>query len=368
MPPHLQRPIACHELLHVRRRDWVAILVEDFVTSVLWFHPAIAWLLARIRLSREQVVDHNVVAVMGHRDHYLESLLRVAEMRRQSGPLPAPLFLRERHLVERVALLLKETNMSSTRVASSLTVMVLLILTTCRFAAAWFPLRAGYIGSAAVQNERPAADQPAQEPIRLDSTILQSKLITTVEPILPEQAVAARVAGVVILQVTVSQKGEVSDLKVLRGHPLLDQAAMDAVRQWKYSPTYLEGEPVAVIASVPVSFGPHPQPAFVIVDRSGTLRDPASGAVGDALVQRLKELSGSVRILAGSDVPLRTLEHVVRQLQEQGLQNLELQGAFLFRDGRLFYESSTGRSAFFDYHEGDGKRILKTPDVELRAQ
>jgi len=40
----------------------------------------------------------------------------------------------------------------------------------------------------------------------------------------------------------------------------------------------------------------------------------------------------------------------------------------LVRDGRLFYESSTGRSAFFDYHEGDGKRILKTPDVELRAQ
>jgi hypothetical protein len=43
-------------------------------------------------------------------------------------------------------------------------------------------------------------------------------------------------------------------------------------------------------------------------------------------------------------------------------------GKLSLRDGRLFYESSTGRSAFFDYHEGDGKRILKTPDVELRAQ
>ena len=43
-------------------------------------------------------------------------------------------------------------------------------------------------------------------------------------------------------------------------------------------------------------------------------------------------------------------------------------GKLSLRDGRLFYESSTGRSSFFDYHEGDGKRVLKTPDVELTAR
>jgi hypothetical protein len=43
-------------------------------------------------------------------------------------------------------------------------------------------------------------------------------------------------------------------------------------------------------------------------------------------------------------------------------------GKLSLRDGRLFYESSTGRSSFFDYHEGDGKRVLSTPDVELTAR
>jgi hypothetical protein len=43
-------------------------------------------------------------------------------------------------------------------------------------------------------------------------------------------------------------------------------------------------------------------------------------------------------------------------------------GRLSLREGRLFYESSTGRSSFFDYHEGDGKRVLRTPDVELTAK
>src|SRR5262245_40857777 len=49
--------IACHELLHVRRRDWLLQIVEEGVRTVLWFHPAVWWLIGRIQLSREQVVD-----------------------------------------------------------------------------------------------------------------------------------------------------------------------------------------------------------------------------------------------------------------------------------------------------------------------
>jgi len=64
----------------------------------------------------------------------------------------------------------------------------------------------------------------------------------------------ARVQGVVILECTISPQGKVSDVKVLRGIPLLDQAAIDAVKQWVYTPTLLNGVPVPVIMTVTVNF------------------------------------------------------------------------------------------------------------------
>jgi protein TonB len=59
---------------------------------------------------------------------------------------------------------------------------------------------------------------------------------------------------VVILTVVVDEEGNVSDIKVVRGHPLLKDAAVEAVRQWKYSPTLLNGEPIQVTATVTVNF------------------------------------------------------------------------------------------------------------------
>ena len=69
--------------------------------------------------------------------------------------------------------------------------------------------------------------------------------------------------GVVILEVRIDVDGRVTDAKVLRGIPLLDQAALDAVRQWVYTPTLLNGTPTPVIMTVTVTFTlpPPPQPA-----------------------------------------------------------------------------------------------------------
>jgi TonB family protein len=64
----------------------------------------------------------------------------------------------------------------------------------------------------------------------------------------------ARVEGTVILEATISAQGRVNDVKVLRGIPLLDNSAIDAVRQWRYSPTLLNGTPVPVIMTVTVNF------------------------------------------------------------------------------------------------------------------
>jgi protein TonB len=70
----------------------------------------------------------------------------------------------------------------------------------------------------------------------------------------PDDALAARIQGVVILEAVIAPSGSVSDARVLRSVPGLDQAAVDAVRQWEFTPTLLNGVPVAVIMTVTVNF------------------------------------------------------------------------------------------------------------------
>ena len=75
-----------------------------------------------------------------------------------------------------------------------------------------------------------------------------------VEPVYPELAKRARIQGVVILEVHIDEQGSVTDIELIRGHPLLNQAAIDAVRQWKYVPTLLGDELVSVIKPVTINF------------------------------------------------------------------------------------------------------------------
>lgn len=102
--------------------------------------------------------------------------------------------------------------------------------------------------------EPPPPPVSRRPPVRVGGVVLESKTIKRVVPEYPELAKRARVSGAVILQVNVDEEGDVYDVKVLNGHPLLQEAAVNAVRQWKYSPTLLNGEPVPVVAMVTVVF------------------------------------------------------------------------------------------------------------------
>jgi protein TonB len=100
----------------------------------------------------------------------------------------------------------------------------------------------------------PAAPPPPVQAVRVGGQIKEPKKINNVNPVYPDIAKQARVQGIVILECTISPQGRVTDVKVLRGIPLLDQAAIDAVKQWTYTPTLLNGVPVPVIMTVTVNF------------------------------------------------------------------------------------------------------------------
>ena len=95
---------------------------------------------------------------------------------------------------------------------------------------------------------------PPPQAVRVGGQIKEPKKLKNVNPAYPDIAKQARVQGVVILECTISPQGKVTDVKVLRGIPLLDAAAVEAVKQWVYSPTLLIGVPVPVIMTVTVNF------------------------------------------------------------------------------------------------------------------
>ena len=79
-------------------------------------------------------------------------------------------------------------------------------------------------------------------------------VIKKVQPVYPSQALTMRVQGAVQLQATISKDGGISHVKNLSGDGMLSRAAMDAVRQWKYKPYYLNGEPVEIQTQITVVF------------------------------------------------------------------------------------------------------------------
>jgi protein TonB len=88
----------------------------------------------------------------------------------------------------------------------------------------------------------------------ISSGVMQGMLLLKTTPVYPPIAKAARVQGTVVLQATISKTGSIENLHVVNGPTMLQQAAQDAVRQWRYKPYLLNGEPVEVETTVNVIF------------------------------------------------------------------------------------------------------------------
>src|SRR5207253_9437469 len=107
-----------------------------------WYHPAIWWLLGEIGLAREQEVDRQVVERTQSREAYVDALLAIAGAKPQLDLAPAPLFLRKRHLKQRVVSILKEVRMSKSRWISALAAGLGILAAACWIVTAAFPLGA----------------------------------------------------------------------------------------------------------------------------------------------------------------------------------------------------------------------------------
>ena len=265
MDESYQRAIACHELLHVARRDWLLNLLEELVLTLFWFHPAIWWTIRNIRLGREQVVDRDVVELTGARRPNLNAQLEIAGAAR-AVPLPAPLFLGETQLVQRVALLVKEVRMSKVRLIASLLTALAILLVAGGLVVRALPLTAPAGTPPPVNSAAPGPAEPAATPhpttkndtakvYKVGGDVTAPVPIYHPEPAYTKEAKAAKLQDTVVLWIVVDAGGSVIDVKLLRGVGKgLDESAMQTVRTWKFKPAMKKGKPVPVKVVVEVSF------------------------------------------------------------------------------------------------------------------
>ena len=101
---------------------------------------------------------------------------------------------------------------------------------------------------------KPVVKVETPKKIAISSGVAQGNLISQTRPVYPPIAKAARVSGTVVLQATISKSGTIENLRVISGNAMLQSAAMDAVRSWRYKPYLLNNEPVEVDTTINVVF------------------------------------------------------------------------------------------------------------------
>jgi periplasmic protein TonB len=99
-----------------------------------------------------------------------------------------------------------------------------------------------------------ATSKPLFRPVRVSQGVSQGLLVKVIQPIYPAAARQMRVEGPVRLEATISKNGDISNVKVLSGNPMLTGAAQEAVRRWKYKPYYLNGSPIEIQTEITINF------------------------------------------------------------------------------------------------------------------
>lgn len=242
MSAAVQRAILCHELLHVKRRDWLQTLGEELWRSLLWFHPHAHVIASRLSLAREMVVDEMTILITKDRRAYAEALLAF------SNPQPHVIgvtpFIGRRTLSQRISLIAEEGSMSRSRRALSKAALALAACLAISAAAVdRFPMFATLRAQSVVYEPGPGITLPV--------------VIKEVKPQYTREAMQAKIQGTVWLACVVGDNGLITDVKVsksLDSEYGLDQAAIDSARQWEFKPGQKDGKAVAVRVTIELTF------------------------------------------------------------------------------------------------------------------
>ena len=178
--------------------------------------------------------------------------------------------------------------MSKTRLIASLATAWLILFLTGKLAVQVFPLESAEVPES--QSATAQSDNGSKEGIVVPQELLSKRLVHQVKPTYLPEAKKLGIQGEVLLEVTINEKGEVENISVTKGHPLLVRSALEAVKQWKYRPYVVDGAAVPVSSTVSVNFTLQDSNAGTLEKSQSPLIRLGSPAMATNLVYRVEPI------------------------------------------------------------------------------
>jgi len=241
LPPAVQKAVLCHELIHVRRRDWLATVLEEVWCAALWFHPGVRLMATRACLAREMLVDEETILHTRDRRAYAEALLAFSNP--QPHLIGATALIGRRHLSQRISLIAQEVSMSRTRVASLLALSAAIIAVATLAAATGVPMV--------------SSQAQAEQVYKAGDGITLPVVVREVKPAYTAEAMQQKIQGSVSLRAVVLADGTVGDIEITRSLDAeygLDREAGRALTKWLFKPGTKGGKPVPVEVTIELTF------------------------------------------------------------------------------------------------------------------
>jgi bla regulator protein BlaR1 len=237
---HLEAILA-HEVQHVRRHDNLAAAVHMVVQAVFWFHPLVWWLGGRLIIERERACDEAVLQFGGSPQIYAESILKTCEYS-VTSPLACVSGITGGDLKDRIVRIM------SARSADKLTFARKLVLLAIGIGTVAGPVIVGLARG-------PQANAAKPQIYHVGGEVSAPTLIFAPNPQFTDKAIKAKYQGVCVLSLIVDAQGKPQEIKVVRHLEMgLDQKAIEAVQQYKFTPALLHGKPVPVEVNLEVNF------------------------------------------------------------------------------------------------------------------
>jgi len=237
--------VLAHELAHMQRHDFAKNLLYEALTLPLAFHPVLWLIRSRIAETREMVCDEMAARATAGQDRYARSLLCLASMLSIAAPqrnLHAIGILDANNFERRVMNLTRNhATIARSRKLMIAAACTVIALGTC-------------VSAVALHTAISPAQSSSESPKKINVKVGDLKLVSKVNPIYPIEAKKAGIQGEVVLTATIAKDGAIEHLAIQKGPKELQQSALDAVRQWRYEPYLLNGDPVEVETTINVIY------------------------------------------------------------------------------------------------------------------
>lgn len=239
--------VMAHECAHIRRRDFAKNVLYSVVALAVAYHPLLWLTFSRLTESREMVCDAIAAEIIAGRERYARSLLRLASLFVESEPartFHAIGIFDANSLERRVMSLMRGKQKTGWALRGAmLSACVAIGAATCASALA---LR---MDVSAEKNEK-----AANRVVKVAPGVIAGQVIEHKTPVYPAEAKEKHIEGAVVLKAIISKEGAVENLQILSGPKELCISALDAVREWRYRPYVLNGDPTEVETTITVTY------------------------------------------------------------------------------------------------------------------